>query len=69
MAILNERFQPVPVTSPALATDADGYREMVMVPVVPDQMESALSMSMTSFEPEEGQLVAAGPGATELQLS
>jgi len=69
MAILNERFQPVPVTSPALATDADGYREMVMVPVVPDQMESALSMSMMSFEPEEGQLVAAGPGTTELQLS
>jgi hypothetical protein len=26
-------------------------------------------MSMMSFEPEEGQLVAAGPGTTELQLS
>ncbi len=80
VAIMNERFQPVPATSavpatspmpgtspvpaaaPALTTDTGAYRQMVMVPVVADRMESAPSMAMMSFEREEGQLVAASAG-------
>lgn len=68
VAILNERFQPLPETVPALAADPGIYRQMVMVPIVADQMEQAPSMAMMSFEPGEGQLVPVGP-SERLSLS
>lgn len=57
LAIANERLQPLTVSTHAPMTEASPFRQVVMIPVVAEPVESALGLSM-SFEPEEGQLVA-----------